>query len=137
MPFILTYHNIPGEGRINFMKDKEKPELTIKAYLKPQCGWSKGVRAIMQKYGLKYEDIDIVNHRENYTQMVEKSGQSLSPCVEINGIMLSDVSGEEVENYMLSNELVGRHEGEVDTPTNQGCSDKEHAAMKTKTTHFF
>jgi hypothetical protein len=33
-------------------------------------------------------------------------GQPLSPCVEIDGVMLADVSGEEVENYLLSNDLV-------------------------------
>ena len=81
--------------------------MKIKAYLKPQCGWSMGVRAIFQKYDLPYQDIDIINFPENYAEMVRKSGQPLSPCVEIDGIMLADVSGEEVESYMLSNELVG------------------------------
>jgi hypothetical protein len=33
--------------------------------------------------------------------MVQKSGQSLSPCVEVNGHMLADVSGDEVEAYLL------------------------------------
>ena len=80
--------------------------MKIKAYLKPQCGWSNGVRAILQKHGLEYEDIDIINNRANYEEMVRKSGQLLSPCVEIDGIMLADISGEEVENYMLSNDLV-------------------------------
>jgi hypothetical protein len=30
-----------------------------------------------------------------------KSGQSLSPCVEVNGHMLADFSGDEVEAYLL------------------------------------
>ena len=34
--------------------------MEIKAYLKPQCGWSMGVRAIMEKHNLKYEDLDII-----------------------------------------------------------------------------
>src|SRR5687767_15601064 len=72
--------------------------MTIKAYLKPQCGWSNGVRAILRKHNLPFEDIDIINNRANYAEMVQKSGQPLSPCVEIDGVMLADVSGEEVEN---------------------------------------
>ena len=60
-----------------------------------------GVRAIMKKYGLEYEDRDIINDSAQYAEMVEKSGQPLSPCVEINGSMLADVSGEEVENYII------------------------------------
>lgn len=111
--------------------------MKIKAYLKPSCGWSNGVRAIMRKYSLAYEDIDIINNRENYAEMVQKSGQPLSPCVEVDGVMLADISGEEVENYLLSNDLVKPNSAPVDTATNAGCSDDEHAKMATKTVRFF
>jgi monothiol glutaredoxin len=111
--------------------------MKIKAYLKPQCGWSNGVRAILAKHSLAYEDIDIINSRENYAEMVQKSGQPLSPCVEIDGIMLADVSGEEVENYLLSNDLVQASGSETDVPTNAGCSDEEHARMEAKPVRFF
>jgi monothiol glutaredoxin len=91
----------------------------------------------MRKYNLPYEDIDIINNRDNYAEMVQKSGQPLSPCVEIDGVMLADVSGEEVENYMLSNDLIKPTDATVDVPTNAGCSDEEHAKMATKTIRFF
>jgi glutaredoxin len=111
--------------------------MKIKAYLKPQCGWSHGVRAIMRKYSLAYEDLDIINNRDLYAEMVTKSGQPLSPCVEIDGVMLADVSGEEVENYLLSNDLVKPTEREAEVPTNAPCTDEEHARMATKTIRFF
>ena len=47
--------------------------MKIIAYLKPTCGWSMGVRAIMNKYDLAYEDRDIINDRNQYAEMVEKS----------------------------------------------------------------
>ena len=100
--------------------------MKIKAYLKPQCGWSMGVRAIMEKYSLEYEDLDIINNQNLYAEMVEKSGQPLSPCVEIEGVVLADVSGEEVENYMLSNKLVKNTDREAGAPTNSPCPDEEH-----------
>ncbi len=96
-----------------------------------------GVRAIMKKYGLEYEDRDIINNPDQYAEMVEKSGQPLSPCVEIDGTMLADVSGEEVENYMLSNGLVSANDNEADAPTNAPCTDEEHEAMRSKTVRFF
>ena len=111
--------------------------MKINAYLKPQCGWSMGVRAIMDKYGLKYQDLDIINKPEIYAEMVEKSGQPLSPCVEIDGVMLADVSGEEVENYMLSNGLVKPNEQEAGAPTNAPCSDEEHAQQASQPVRFF
>jgi glutaredoxin len=79
---------------------------TIVAYLKPVCGWSNGVRAVFRKYGLSYEDKDIINDRSNYSEMVRKSGQPLSPCVEIDGQMLADVSGPEVEQYLVEQGMV-------------------------------
>lgn len=96
-----------------------------------------GVRAIMKKYQLEYEDRDIINDSSQYAEMVDKSGQPLSPCVEIDGQMLADVSGEEVENYMLSNGLVTPNEDSADVPTNSPCTDEEHEAMRTKTIRFF
>ena len=51
-------------------------------------------------------DKDIINNPDIYAEMVQKSGQPLSPCVEINGQMLADVSGEEVEAWMVENGVV-------------------------------
>lgn len=111
--------------------------MKIKAYLKPSCGWSNGVRAIMQKYSLPFEDIDIINNRANYEEMVRKSGQPLSPCVELDGVMLADISGEEVENYMLANNLVRANGTATDAATNAGCSPEEHERMAAKPVRFF
>ena len=68
-----------------------KPKIV--AYLKPTCGWSQGVRAVLRKYDLPFEDRDIINDPLQRQEMIEKSGQMLSPCVEINGKMLADISG--------------------------------------------
>jgi monothiol glutaredoxin len=113
--------------------------MKITAYLKPTCGWSNGVRAILAKYQLPYEDKDIINNPEIYAEMVQKSGQTLSPCVEIDGVMLADVSGEEVENYVLGNELVRPNEMRTDVPLNASCTDEEHARMRaaSQTIRFF
>ncbi len=111
--------------------------MKIKAYLKPSCGWSNGVRAIMRKHSLEFEDIDIINNRANYEEMVRKSAQPLSPCVEIDGVMLADISGEEVENYMLANNLVQVNAAAAGVATNAGCSDEEHARQQAKPVRFF
>ncbi len=104
-----------------------QPEIT--AYLKTSCGWSKGVRAIMDKYSLAYTEKDIIQNPAFRFEMEQRSGQSLSPCVEINEVMLPDISGEEVERYMLEKGLVSANEVKTDVPLNAACSDAEHAAM--------
>lgn len=111
--------------------------MKIRAYLKPHCGWSQGVRAIMRKYSLNYVDVDIVGVPGNYEEMVRKSGQGLSPCVEIDGVMLADVSGEEVENYLLSNHLVAPSDLPTDSPINSGCAQEGETPLATQTIRFF
>jgi len=92
------------------------------AYLKPTCGWSQGVRAVLRKYDLPYEDRDIINDPAQRQEMVEKSGQPLSPCIEISGQMLADVSGAEVEAYLLRQGLVQPTACPVEVPINQPCA---------------
>lgn len=103
----------------------DQTDLKLIAYLKPSCGWSQGVRAIMRKYDLSYEDRDIINDPRQYQEMVEKSGQMLSPCVEVNGRMLPDISGEELEAFLLANQLVTENNAEPDAPTNAPCAHEQ------------
>ena len=103
--------------------------LEITAYLKTHCGWSRGVRAVFDKYALPFTDRDIILNPSYRFEMEQLSGQPLSPCVVINGTMLADISGEEVEAYMLANGLVGEATLSTNVPLNAPCSDEEHAAM--------
>jgi glutaredoxin len=102
------------------------------AYLKPTCGWSQGVRAVLRKYDLRYEDRDIINDPAQRQEMNEKSGQVFSPCVEINGHMLADVSGAEVEAYLVANGLVQPTDRQPDAPTDRAC---DHETPETAPLH--
>ena len=79
--------------------------MKITAYLKPVCGWSDAIREVFNRYSLEYEE-KLISDPENFAEMVTRSGQALSPCVEINDKMLVDGSGEEVEEYLLKENLV-------------------------------
>ena len=96
-----------------------QPEIT--AYLKTTCGWSNGVRAVLAKYSLPYTEKDIIKNPAFRFEMEQKSGQPLSPCVEINGVMLPDISGEEVEAYILEKGIVT-------------ANDAQHEAMAREAT---
>ncbi len=104
-------------------------DIKITAYLKTYCGWSEGVRAIFRKYDLPFEEKDIIKNPAFRWEMEQKSGQPLSPCVEINGTMLPDISGEEVERWMTSSGLLNANDAEPDAPIDRACSDAQHAAM--------
>ena len=102
----------------------QKPQIT--AYLKTFCGWSEGVRAIMRKYQLEFDEKDIIKNPAFRWEMEQKTGQPLSPCVEVNGEMLPDVSGEEVEVFLLEKGLVEVNEEKPDSPIDSSCSPEQH-----------
>jgi len=105
----------------------EKPEITT--YLKTSCGWSNGIRAVLAKYELPYAEKDIIKNPDFRFEMEQLSGQPLSPCVVVNGTMLPDISGEEVEQYLISNSLVGTSDQPTDVPLNAPCTDEQHESM--------
>ena len=109
----------------------EKPKIIC--YLKPTCGWSQGVRAILRKHELEWEEKDVANNPEDRAEMIERSGQMLQPCVEVNGNMLADVSGDEVESWLLANNFVQATEVEADAPTDQPCA---HEMPEERTIQF-
>ena len=107
------------------MSESNPPNITC--YLKTYCGWSEGVRAIMRKYELDYEEKDIIANPAFRWEMEQRSGQPLSPCVEINGEMLPDVSGEEVEAWMVERGVVAASTENPDAPIDSSCTPEQHA----------
>jgi len=101
----------------------EKPQIT--AYLKTTCGWSNGVRAILAKYDLQYTEKDILKNPAFRWEMEQKSSQTLSPCVEVNDVMLADVSGEEVERYLAGQGLIVPNDAPTSVPTGTNCSGQK------------
>src|SRR5256714_2072804 len=98
----------------------------ITAYLKTSCGWSAGVRAVLAKYNLPYTEKDIIQNPAFRWEMETKTGQPLSPCIEINEKMLADVSGDEVEQYLVENNLVQANPADAGVPTNAPCAHEQH-----------
>jgi monothiol glutaredoxin len=76
----------------------------------------------MRKYSLEYEEKDIVKNPALRWEMEQRSGQPLSPCVVVNGTMLADVSGEEVEDYLIEAGLVEPSDAVPDAPIGCSCS---------------
>jgi len=106
----------------------DKPKIT--GWMKPSCGWSNGVRAVLRKYNLEFEDKDIINNPAFRWEMEQKSGQPLQPTLEINGTILADISGEELEKWLIENGVVNLNDESVGVPLNSACTDEQHAAMR-------
>ena len=64
------------------------------------------MRTVLDKVGLPYEELDITSDHKAFAEMVAKSRQYASPCVEIDGVMLADVGGAEVEAWLRQRGLL-------------------------------
>ena len=92
------------ESEEGLMEKSTQPEII--AYLNPSCPWTREVVSFLEKRGLDYEYRDIMQNPDDLEEMVVRSGQHSSPCVQIDGHMLADVSGEEVEAWMRGRGLL-------------------------------
>ena len=72
---------------------------------------------------------DIIQNPAFRWEMEQRSGQPLSPCVEINDTMLADVSGDEVERFLVENNMTRFSDKPVAVPTDSACTDQQHAEM--------
>lgn len=108
--------------------NETSPKVT--AYLKTYCGWSAGVRAILHKYGLEFEEKDILKNPAFRWEMEHRSGQSLSPCVEIDGHMLADVSGADLESWLICHGHVLPDDSAAEASINSSCSHEVAAITR-------
>ena len=102
-----------------------KPKVT--AYLKEQCGWSRGVRSVLDKYKLIYEEKTLTS-ADNYQEMINLSNQTSQPTLQIDDVVLADVSGAEVEKFLLTNKYINAVLPQTDgVDIGISCTDEEEA----------
>src|ERR1700716_4135939 len=97
----------------------DTPQIT--AYLKTQCGWSGGVRAVLAKYNLQYTEKDIIQNPAFRWEMETKRGPPRSPCGGMSTEMVPDISGEELEQYLIENNLVRENAQDAGVPLTAPC----------------
>lgn len=114
------------QGLCVYLESMSANNPNITAYLKTFCGWSGGVRAILRKYHLEFEEKDIIKNPALRWEMEQRSGQSLSPCVEIDSHMLADVSGGELETWLIDHGYVQPDNSAPETPIDSPCSQESH-----------
>ena len=108
--------------------------MKIVTHLNVNCRYSRNVRAIMEKYNLYYEEHDDARIQSLYAQKTQSSNTRLLPCVAINGIELTDISGKDVQKHLLEKGLIETVDRK---PRKILHTDEEQEAMRSKTIRFF
>ncbi len=59
--------------------------MKVKVYSTPFCPYCTMAKEFLKKHGLKFEEINVQENRGAAIEMVEKSGQSGVPVIEVDG----------------------------------------------------
>jgi len=71
----------------------------IRLFIKPYCGWCHKAERWLKDHGIKYETLDVIGDSEAFDEMVELSGQTLAPVIDVDGEVLADFGPEELERF--------------------------------------
>ena len=71
----------------------------IRLFIKPYCGWCHKAERWLNERGIKYEKLDVIADSEAFDEMVELSGQTLAPVIDVDGEVLADFGPEELEKF--------------------------------------
>lgn len=96
----------------------------IVVYWRPTCPWAAEVRGVLDTHGVEYETRDIDGNAAFCKEMVAKTGQEKSPCVEIDGDMIVDVGGSEVEAFLTKKGVIGKDGKSSGGSSKNSCSLK-------------
>lgn len=70
-------------------------------YIKPWCPWCVDAVAWMKARGMEFQEVDVLTDRAGYARMVEISGQSLTPTLEMpDGAVLADFDTAQLERFL-------------------------------------
>ena len=72
-----------------------KPRL----FIKPWCGWCHKAMNWLDSHKVDYEVLDVVSDEDAYNEMVELSGQTMSPVLDVDGEILADFGPEQLEPF--------------------------------------
>jgi len=83
-----------------------KPPPRIKIYTKYYCGWCKEALRYLDRLGWKYEELEVARNEKNFKELLELSGQEMTPTALIDGKLLVDFGEEELEAFLKKEEYL-------------------------------
>ena len=73
--------------------------MKVRLFIKPYCGWCQKAIRWLDEHGIKYETLDVIDDVEAHDEMVELSGQTLAPVIDVDGEILADFGPQELEKF--------------------------------------
>lgn len=75
-----------------------KPE-SVRLFIKPFCGWCHEAQEWLDERQIKYDLLDVTTDRQARQEMIDLSGQTLAPVIEVDGEVLADFDTGQLEVF--------------------------------------
>ncbi len=76
-----------------------KPK-SIRLYIKPSCPWCHEAIAWLDAHKFEYEKRDVFSDPSAAREMLQLTGQTLAPSIDIDGQVLGDFDTDELERFL-------------------------------------
>ncbi len=71
----------------------------VRLFIKTFCPWCIKAESWLDKRGVSYESIDVLEDSAAMDEMVKLSGQDLAPVIDVDGKILADFGPDEIEEW--------------------------------------
>jgi len=72
---------------------------SIRLFVKPFCGWCHEAQDWLEERGIQFESLDVTANRAARQEMLELSGQTLAPVIDVDGEILADFDTDQLEEF--------------------------------------
>jgi glutaredoxin 3 len=73
--------------------------MTIRLFIKPGCPWCDEATDWLDSHGISYKTLDVTSSRAAREEMLELTGQTKAPSIEVDGHILADFGADELEEW--------------------------------------
>jgi glutaredoxin 3 len=71
----------------------------IRLFVKPFCGWCHEAKDWLDEREISYEELDVISSRSAFKEMVQLSGQTLAPVIDVDGEVLADFDTDQLDRF--------------------------------------
>jgi glutaredoxin 3 len=71
----------------------------VRLFVKPFCGWCHEAEDWLEERGIEFDKLDVISDRAARQEMLELSGQTLAPVIEVDGEVLADFDTDQLEEF--------------------------------------
>ncbi len=80
--------------------------MSLIIYTKQNCPWCVDAIDFLNTTGLEYEEREVRNNPQFMQEMIDKSGQTKAPTINLNGEILADTDATAIEIFLKEKDVL-------------------------------